>query len=100
MLGIHWAGLDLSPSGKSRETHLQGGQLLERLLPPPRAGARGTPRPQSLAHQPRVCGAASGESCKGSAMTPPGEPWASHGPSGRRPLRPPPPASVWSPAGL
>ena len=40
MLGIHWAGLDLSPSGKSRETHLQGGQLLERLLPPPRAGRR------------------------------------------------------------
>lgn len=40
MLGIHWAVLDLSPGGKSRETHLQGGQLLERLLPPPRAGRR------------------------------------------------------------
>lgn len=66
----------------------------------PRAGARGTPRPQRLAHEPRVCGAAYWESCKGSAMTPPGEPWAPRGPSGRRPLRPTPPARVWSPAGL
>lgn len=38
MLGIHWAGLDLSPGVKSGETQLQGGQLLESLLPLPRAG--------------------------------------------------------------